>query len=102
GFPTKDRERNLPYFQAMLSDCRAVRRLGSAALDLCYIACGRFDAYWEFGLKPWDVAAGSLIVEEAGGKATDTYGETLDLFGQDILATNGLVHKEVITKFKKL
>ena len=102
GFPCTNRERNLPYFQTMLSECRAIRRLGAASLDLCYIACGRFDGYWEFGLKPWDVAAGSLIIKEAGGRVTDSNNETLDLFGQDILATNELVHKEIINKFKKL
>lgn len=102
GFPTTHREINLPYFEAMLSKAQAMRRLGSAALDLCYIASGRFDAYWEFGLKPWDIAAGALIVEEAGGKITDTNGNLLDLFGKDILATNGKVHKEVVTTFKPL
>lgn len=102
GFPAHHRERNLPYFQAMLGESQAIRRLGSAAIDLCYVACGRFDTYWEFGLKPWDIAAGALIIEEAGGRVTDSNGEPLDLFGADILATNSLLHKKVINKFKKL
>ncbi|MFH1534209.1 MAG: inositol monophosphatase family protein [Nitrospirota bacterium] len=102
GFTATQRERNLPYFQAMLKKSQAIRRLGSAALDLCYIACGRFDGYWEFGLKPWDIAAGALIIEEAGGTVTDTNGNLLDLFGADILASNGKVHTEMIRTFQKI
>jgi len=77
-----------------------MRRPGAASLDLAYIACGRYDAFWEFGLHPWDVAAGALIVEEAGGKVTDINGNQLDLFGKDILATNGTVHKEAMDLFE--
>ncbi len=102
GFPYVQKEQNLPYFQTMLFTSQAVRRLGSAALDLCYTAAGRFDVYWEFGLKPWDVAAGALIVEEAGGLVTDTTGGTLDLFGSDILATNKLLHDETLELFDKI
>ncbi|MDP2642234.1 MAG: inositol monophosphatase family protein [Candidatus Peregrinibacteria bacterium] len=102
GFPVSHKKVNVPHFIKMLPRCQALRRLGSAALDLCYIACGRFDSYWEFRLKAWDIAAGSLIVEEAGGVVTDTNGKTLDLFGQDILATNGFLHKEVVKIFSKL
>ena len=96
GFHPTQRERNIPYFQTMLKKSQAVRRLGAATLDLCYVACGRFDGYWEFGLKPWDIAAGALIIKEAGGHVTDTNGNLLDLFGADILATNGKIHKEMI------
>ena len=99
GFPPTHKEENLKYFSKMLDKCQAVRRLGSAALDLAYIACGRFDGYWEFGLKPWDIAAGSLLVKEAGGKVTDTNGNLLDLFGKDILATNKKVHLELVKCF---
>lgn len=102
GFPPTHKEQNLPYFNKMIFECRAVRRLGSAALDLCYIAAGRFDGYWEFGLKPWDIAAGALIVEEAGGQVTDSNGNMLDLFGKDILATNSKIHKEIVNKFRKI
>lgn len=70
-----------------------VRRLGSAALDLCWVACGRFDGFWEFNLQPWDVAAGYLIVEEAGGKVTHFDGAPYDIFTKETLATNGLIHE---------
>ena len=99
GFPPTHKEENLKYFAKMINKCQAVRRLGSAALDLAYIACGRFDGYWEFGLHPWDIAAGSLIVKEAGGKVTDTNGNLLDLFGKDILASNKKTHQELIKFF---
>ncbi|MBD3330970.1 inositol monophosphatase [Candidatus Peregrinibacteria bacterium] len=95
GFPPTHKEINLPYFATMINKCQAVRRFGSAALDLAYIAAGRFDGFWEFGLKPWDIAAGALIVKEAGGKISDTNGNLLDLFGRDILATNGFVHNQM-------
>lgn len=99
GFPPTRKEENLKYFAKMINKCQAVRRLGSAALDLAYIACGRFDGYWEFGLHPWDIAAGSLLVKEAGGKVTDTNGNLLDLFGKDILATNKKTHNELVKFF---
>jgi len=102
GFPYLHKETNTPYWNFMLHHSRAVRRLGSAALDLAYVAAGRFDCFWEFDLEAWDIAAGALIVEEAGGHVTDTNGELLDLFGQDILATNGKVHNEVIKEFSEL
>ncbi|MFA6305896.1 MAG: inositol monophosphatase family protein [Candidatus Gracilibacteria bacterium] len=102
GFPPTHKEKNLPYFIKMLPKCQGARRLGSAAIDLCYTACGRFDGHWEFSLKAWDIAAGSLIVKEAGGRVTDTNGKTLDLFGQDILATNGFLHKEVVKIFANI
>jgi myo-inositol-1(or 4)-monophosphatase len=69
-----------------------IRRLGSAALDLCYVAAGRFDGYYERGQWPWDIAAGALILEEAGGKVTDYQGRELDLEGEDIVASNGHLH----------
>ncbi len=102
GYPPKHKEINLPYFERMLTRSQAGRRTGSAALDLAWLACGRFDAFWEFGLKPWDIAAGALIVEEAGGKVTDTNGNLLDLFGQDIIATNKLLHRRMISEFAGL
>lgn len=102
GFPPKNKELNMPYFELMTEKAQGVRRLGSAALDLCLVAAGQLDVFWEFGLKPWDIAAGSLIASEAGATVTDTNGELLDLFGQDILATNGLVHDEVIDEFSQL
>ena len=74
-----------------------VRRLGSAALDLAYVAAGRFDAYWEVSLHPWDMAAGKLLVEEAGGKVTHYDGSPHKIFGQDtLLSSNGLLHPKMI------
>ncbi|MEK7672453.1 MAG: inositol monophosphatase family protein [Patescibacteria group bacterium] len=102
GFPPVNQKLNMPYFLTMMKQCQAIRRLGSAALDLAYVACGRFEGHWEFGLKPWDIAAGSLIVAEAGGKVTDINGNQLDLFGADILATNGKIHKKTIEIFKTI
>jgi len=102
GFPPTHKERNMPNFNAMIHKARAVRRLGSAALDQCYVAAGRFDIFWEFGLKPWDIAAGAIIIKEAGGTVSDTNGNPLDLFGQDYLATNGKLHKKTIETFETL
>jgi myo-inositol-1(or 4)-monophosphatase len=76
-----------------------VRRAGSAALDLAYVACGRLDAFWEFNLNPWDTAAGILLVEEAGGRVTDFAGGHFQLDSDEILASNGLIHEELIGFF---
>lgn len=102
GFPYQNRKINLPYFSTMMNHCQAIRRLGAASLDLCYVAAGRFDGYWEFDIKPWDIAAGALIVEESGGTVTDTNGNQIDLFGKDILVSNGKIHREIIDTFKKI
>jgi myo-inositol-1(or 4)-monophosphatase len=75
---------------------QAVRRDGSAALDLAYVACGRFEGFWEIGLRPWDVAAGVLMVQEAGGQVTNFKGQTFDIYQPPILATNGLVHEQML------
>lgn len=88
GFPFRERGRVEEYlygFKGIVSTTGGIRRCGAAAIDLCYTASGRFDAFWEFGLKPWDIAAGKLIVEEAGGLALDVYGGKLDIFKGDIL-----------------
>ncbi|MFB3853713.1 MAG: inositol monophosphatase family protein [Vicinamibacterales bacterium] len=82
-------------FGAFLERARAVRRLGSAALDLCYVAAGRFDGFWERRLNPWDMAAGALLVEEAGGTVTAMDGGPFDLLAGSLLASNGLVHEEM-------
>ncbi len=82
-------------FNAFLFEARAVRRLGSAALDFCYVASGIFDGFWEVVLNPWDIAAGKLIVEEAGGKVTNFNGKEIDIFSKQILATNGIVHEKM-------
>jgi myo-inositol-1(or 4)-monophosphatase len=83
---------NTREFRAFLKQAREVRRDGSAALDLCYVAGGRFDAYWEFKLSPWDVAAGTLLVTEAGGRVTDTQGGGAYRSGRTVLASNGALH----------
>ncbi len=80
-------------FEACLSASRGIRRLGSAALDLCFVACGRFDGFWEENLNPWDTAAGALIAREAGGRVTDFDGNLYTTDKKQILATNGRIHK---------
>lgn len=85
-------------FSRCLEACQGVRRLGSAALDLCYVACGRFEGFWEQNLHPWDTAAGMLIAQEAGAEVTDFNGGTFSPFGKEILATNGRIHKEMINR----
>jgi myo-inositol-1(or 4)-monophosphatase len=87
---------NLKNFKNMLQKVQAVRRAGSAAIDLCYIACGRFDGFWELGLNPWDTAAGELIVKEAGGKITRLNGTEFSIFDRDISASNGKIHEEML------
>ena len=91
-------------FAAFIGRAQAVRRLGSAALDLCYVAAGRLDGFWEQRLKPWDTAAGALMVEEAGGRVTDMRGEPFLPRAGHVLATNGLLHDEmqaVIDEFRR-
>lgn len=84
-------------FSNFLTAAQGVRRLGSAALDLCYVACGRFEGFWEENLNPWDTAAGVLLVEEAGGKVTDFRGARFHIDKKQILATNGQIHREMIS-----
>ena len=98
GFPYDVRTNphdNLAEWTSLARRCRGLRRLGAAALDLAYVAAGRFDGYWEFRLKPWDLAAGVLLVLEAGGRVTDPAGGAAWLQG-DLVATNGLVHDELV------
>ena len=95
GFHPADFERNATCFRAVSERAQAVRRDGSAALDLAYVACGRFDGFWEFDLSPWDVAAGTLLVREAGGTVTGVDGSPATLDGGSILATNGRIHEEL-------
>jgi len=99
GFPYDmhtTRHDNLRHFRNFMKKAQAVRRLGSAALDLCYVACGRFDGFWELQLHPWDTAAGKIIVEEAGGTITNYIGEPYSIYGNTLLATNGLIQQEMI------
>jgi len=103
GFPYYDYDRIVPFFKTMeyfMRYSHGVRRLGSAATDLAYVACGRFDAFYEYSLHPWDVAAGSLIVQQAGGKVCDFSGEKNYIFGKEIIATNLNVHDEFLGTIK--
>jgi myo-inositol-1(or 4)-monophosphatase len=97
GFPNHDRQShpNIHYYWDFTLKSHGVRRDGSAALDLASVAAGRFDGFWEFGLKPWDTAAGVLLVQEAGGTVSDLEGNPYTLGGKSILASNGLIHKEL-------
>jgi myo-inositol-1(or 4)-monophosphatase len=101
GFPSRKRHANVNihfYYQlAMLS--HGVRRAGAAAIDLAYVAAGRLDGFWEFRLNPWDMAAGILIVEEAGGRCSDMLGHPATLDGPHLLADNGHVHEEILALF---
>ncbi|HET54647.1 MAG TPA: inositol monophosphatase [Ignavibacteria bacterium] len=85
----------LEKFSEFLLKSRAVRRLGSAAIDFCYVAAGVFDGFWEMNLHPWDMCAGKLIVEEAGGLVTNFTGKDIDIFSKEILATNGRIHSQM-------
>jgi len=99
GFPytsSKNPTKQLEVFTKIVSSDIPIRRLGSAALDICWTACGRFDGFWEYNLNPWDVAGGSLILTEAGGKLSDFSGKEYNIYEKEILATNGLIHDQVL------
>jgi myo-inositol-1(or 4)-monophosphatase len=104
GFPSRRRHQNvnIHFYYQLAMVTHGVRRSGSAAIDLAYTACGRSEAFWEFGLNPWDMAAGTLLVEEAGGKASGMRDEPLDLHGKYLLADNGLIHAETIALFAEI
>lgn len=106
GFPYDRREKAayyLKFFQGMMEKSQGLRRLGAAALDLAYVANGQFEAFWELNLKPWDIAAGILLVEEAGGKVSDFQGKPLNVNEpRQLLTSNGQVHSQIISVFKKL
>jgi myo-inositol-1(or 4)-monophosphatase len=99
GFPYDDFGRETQYMEllkALMHKSRGIRRLGSAAADLAYVACGRFEAFYEYGLNPWDVAAGALLVQEASGRVTDFRNGDHWLTGEEIVASNGAVHQQLI------
>jgi myo-inositol-1(or 4)-monophosphatase len=99
GFPYNVHQKAdefLKVFGQLLKQARAIRRLGSAAIDICWVAAGRMDGFWEASLKPWDTRAAALVLEEAGGKVTGMDGKTWNPDGGHILATNGLIHEEVL------
>ena len=104
GFPydVHDRvEEIVGLFGAYVAKARAVRRLGSAAIDLCYVAAGRMDGFWEQDLKPWDIAGGALIVSEAGGTVTNMEGEVFSSRGRHVLATNGPLHDAMLSVIRE-
>ncbi len=98
GFPYDVRVRSdfARHFANFIMHAQGVRRDGSAALDLAYVACGRFDGFWEEGLRPWDVAAGAILIEEAGGRVSRYDNSTLDIYTPPIMASNGLVHEAMM------
>lgn len=104
GFPSRKRHQNvnIHFYYQMAMITHGVRRGGSAALDLAYTACGRLEAFWEFGLNPWDMAAGTLLVEEAGGAVSGMKGEPLDLHGRYVLVDNSLIHRQVLQLFAEV
>ncbi len=104
GFPSHKRHQNpnIHFYQQITLRSHGVRRAGSAALDLANVAAGRYDGFWEFNLNPWDTAAGVLIVQEAGGKVTRFDGTPFRLDSREVLATNGLIHEEVVTNFREI
>ena len=104
GFPYtvgEERHRMVAVFSEFLGEAQGVRRLGSAGLDLCYVAAGRFDGFWEQKLHPWDMAAAVLIIEEAGGLVTDYAGHPVDMFGGQIVASNGRLHPLMLDTIRK-
>ncbi len=105
GFPYDHREQAdfyLSYFKTFMTRCQGIRRGGSAALDLSYLACGRLDGFWEMKLKPWDTAAGVLIVAEAGGTITDFSGDSFSVYGDQTLASNGLLQAQMLAALKSI
>jgi len=105
GFPFKDYKYLDNYMKTLshfMENSQGLRRLGSAAVDLAYVACGRFDGFYEYSLQPWDVAAGAFLVKEAGGKVTNFTGNNNFLFGEEIIAANPLIFEKLQTTIKKI
>jgi len=104
GFPSHKRHKNpnIFFYHQITLKTHGVRRAGSAALDLCNVACGRFDGFWEFNLNPWDTAAGVLILEEAGGRVTRFYGQPFRIDSRETLASNGRVHEALLKEFQAI
>jgi myo-inositol-1(or 4)-monophosphatase len=104
GFPSHKRHKNpnIHFYHQITLRTHGVRRAGSAALDLCNVASGRFDGFWEFNLNPWDTAAGVLIVEEAGGKVSRFDGSPFEIDSRETLASNGLVHEALLREFAEI
>lgn len=104
GFPSHKRHKNpnIHFYHQLTLRSHGVRRAGSAALDLCYVGCGRYDAFWEFNLNPWDTAAGVLMVQEAGGKVTNFTGQPFLLDSRQVLASNTILHDELLHEFREI
>ena len=104
GFPSHKRHKNpnIHFYQQLTLRSHGVRRAGSAALDLANVACGRYDGFWEFNLNPWDTAAGALLVQEAGGKVTRFDGTPFRLDSREVLASNGILHQELMRNFAEI
>jgi myo-inositol-1(or 4)-monophosphatase len=104
GFPpfATNHDLNIQFYFRFTQLSHGIRRAGSAALDLCSVAAGRFDGFWELKLNPWDKAAGSLLVTEAGGRVTDIAGQPFKLLGDDIFASNGLIHGQMLGVFSEV
>jgi myo-inositol-1(or 4)-monophosphatase len=104
GFPSHKRHKNpnIYFYHQITLRTHGVRRAGSAALDLCNVAAGRYDGFWEFNLNPWDTAAGVLIVQEAGGRVTDLSGGEFQIASRETLASNGLVHEALMHEFAEI
>jgi myo-inositol-1(or 4)-monophosphatase len=104
GFPSHKRHQNpnIHFYHQITLRTHGVRRAGSAALDLASVAGGRFDGFWEFSLNPWDLAAGVLLVEEAGGQVTGFQGQPFRLADRDVVASNGLIHADLLLEFKEI
>ncbi len=104
GFPSHKRHKNpnIFFYHQLTLRSHGIRRAGSAALDLCSVACGRYEGFWEFNLNPWDTAAGVLIVQEAGGKVTKFDGSPFELNSRETLASNGIIHGALITHFQEI
>lgn len=104
GFPSHKRHQNpnIHFYHQITLRSHGVRRAGSAALDLCCVAAGRYDVFWEFRLNPWDTAAGVLLVEEAGGRVSNFSGGPFNIDSREVLASNGLVHQELLHEFEDI
>jgi myo-inositol-1(or 4)-monophosphatase len=105
GFPFKERnllENYLKTLTGIFMEVSGIRRTGSAALDLAYVACGRFDGFWELKLSPWDIAAGAIIIEAAGGKITDFEGKENHIWTGDVVASNGIIHDFMMSKVQNV
>jgi myo-inositol-1(or 4)-monophosphatase len=104
GFPYNDFKQQKEYldlFRDLMKCTQGIRRIGSASVDMCYVACGRFEVFYEYGLKPWDISAGTIIVEEAGGKVTDFYGGNGHIYGRSIVSSNSKLHKDFMKILSK-